>query len=112
MNHGATVSVGPIAARTIASFARHDREFDDDELVSQERSMQRMHGLSEPAETLTAAQIDALRCIAAGDRFAAAAARLGKTESALQARISSARERLMARTTALAIQRAKDSRVI
>lgn len=112
LNYGATVSVGPIRSRTIASFARQDREFDDHEIAELQRSVERMHELSEPTETLTGAQIEALRCIAGGDRFAAAAKKLGISESALKARISSARERLMARTTAEAIQRAKDSRLI
>lgn len=77
-----------------------------------ERAVIRLHELSEPPEALTEAQIEALRCIAGGDRFAAAAERLGISESALKARISSARDRLMARTTAEAIQRAKDNRLI
>jgi LuxR family transcriptional regulator len=68
--------------------------------------------LTEPPEELTRAQIEALRCIAGGDRHAAAAAKLGISESALKARITSARIRLMARTTAEAIQRAKDYRLI
>lgn len=112
LNFGATIACGPIKSRTIASFARHDREFRDDEIARLERAVKRLHELSEPPEALTAAQIEALRCIAGGDRFAAAADRLGISESALKARISSARERLMARTTAEAIQRAKDSRLI
>ena len=58
------------------------------------------------------AQIEALKCIAGGDRIAAAAAKLGISESALKARITSARIRLMARTTAEAIQRAKDYRLM
>ncbi|MEY4872948.1 MAG: hypothetical protein RLZZ563_2278, partial [Pseudomonadota bacterium] len=45
-------------------------------------------------------------------RHAAAAEKLGISESALKARITSARIRLMARTTAEAIQRAKDYRLI
>ena len=74
--------------------------------------MQRLHEMTEPPEELTQAQIEALRCIAGGDRHAAAAEKLGISESALKARISSARVRLMARTTAEAIQRAKDYRLI
>ncbi|NHB75551.1 autoinducer binding domain-containing protein [Rhodobacter calidifons] len=112
LRFGATVSYGPIKSRTIASFARSDREFRDDEIVRFERAVKRLHELSEPPEALTEAQIEALRCIAGGDRFAAAAEKLGISESALKARISSARDRLMARTTAEAIQRAKDSRLI
>lgn len=112
LNFGVTVAFGPIKSRTIASFAREDREFRDDEIDRIERSVKRLHDLSEPPEALTEAQIEALRCIAGGDRIAAAAEKLGISESALKARISSARDRLMARTTAEAIQRAKDNRLI
>lgn len=112
LNHGVTVAFGPIKSRTIASFARDDREFRDDEIDRIERSVKRLHDLSEPPEALTEAQIEALRCIAGGDRMAAAAEKLGISESALKARISTARDRLMARTTAEAIQRAKDNRLI
>jgi LuxR family transcriptional regulator len=112
LNFGATVAFGPIKSRTIASFAREDREFRDEEIVKLERAVMRLHELSEPPEALTEAQIEALRCIAGGDRFAAAAEKLGISESALKARISTARDRLMARTTAEAIQRAKDNRLI
>ena len=112
LNFGVTVACGPIKSRTIASFARSDREFRDEEIVKIERTVLRLHNLSEPPEALTEAQIEALRCIAGGDRFAAAAEKLGISESALKARITTARTRLMARTTAEAIQRAKDSRLI
>jgi LuxR family transcriptional regulator, quorum-sensing system regulator SdiA len=112
LNFGVTVAFGPIKSRTIASFARADREFRDDEIDKIERAVKRLHDLSEPPEALTEAQIEALRCIAGGDRFAAAAEKLGISESALKARITSARDRLMARTTAEAIQRAKDNRLI
>jgi LuxR family transcriptional regulator, quorum-sensing system regulator SdiA len=112
LNYGVTVACGPIKSRTIASFARSDREFRDDEIDRIERKVLRLHDLSEPPEALTEAQIEALRMIAGGDRFAAAAEKLGISESALKARITTARNRLMARTTAEAIQRAKDNRLI
>lgn len=112
LHYGATVSCGPIKSRTIASIARSDREFEDREIAAAETIIQRLHTMTEPPEELTRAQIEALRCIAGGDRFAAAAAKLGISESALKARITSARVRLMARTTAEAIQRAKDYRLI
>lgn len=112
LQYGATVSCGPIKSRTIASFARPDREFRDDEIAKIEKTVLRLHDLSEPPDALTEAQIEALRMIAGGDRFAAAAEKLGISESALKARITTARNRLMARTTAEAIQRAKDNRLI
>ena len=112
LNYGVTVACGPIKSRTIASFSRPDREFRDDEIDRIQRKVLRLHDLSEPPEALTEAQIEALRMIAGGDRFAQAAEKLGISESALKARITTARNRLMARTTAEAIQRAKDNRLI
>jgi LuxR family transcriptional regulator, quorum-sensing system regulator SdiA len=109
---GATVACGSIKSRTIASFSRSDREFTDEELATLTKKVGHLHDLTEPPEQLTVAQIEALKCIAGGDRFAAAATKLGISESALKARITSARVRLMARTTAEAIQRAKDYRLI
>ncbi|MEZ5722989.1 MAG: hypothetical protein R3D59_16405 [Paracoccaceae bacterium] len=49
----------------------------------------------------------ALRLVARGNRYAEAAALLGISESALKARLRSARERLFVRTTAEAVQRAQ-----
>lgn len=112
LRYGVTLSCGPIRSRTIASFARSDREVTDDEIAECTRIVHRMHDMTEPPHDLTKAQIDALRCIASGHRHAAAAEKLGISESALKARIISARSRLMARTTAEAIQRAKDYRLI
>ena len=112
LNYGMTVACGPIKSRTIASFARSDREFRDDEIEKIHTTVLRLHDLTEPPEALTEAQIEALKCIAGGDRHAAAAEKLGLSESALKARINSVRTRLMARTTAEAIQRAKDYRLI
>lgn len=110
--HGVTVACGPIKSRTIASFSRSDREYADAEIEAITKIVHRLHDMTEPPEQLTKAQVEALRCIAGGDRFAAAAVKLGISESALKARITSARIRLMARTTAEAIQRAKDFRLI
>jgi LuxR family transcriptional regulator, quorum-sensing system regulator SdiA len=112
LSYGVSISHGPIKSRTIASFARPDREFEDHEIAFFMASVQSLHQLTEPPEELTRAQAEALKCIAGGDRFAAAAEKLGISESALKARITSARIRLMARTTAEAIQRAKDYRLI
>lgn len=112
LTFGLTVSHGPIASRTISSFARHDREFLEEEIAEISATVRRLHDITEPPESLTKAQKEALRCIAEGDRHAAAAAKLGITESAFKARLISARERLMARTTAEALQRAKEYRLL
>ena len=112
LKYGMTVSYGPISSRTIASAARDDREFTDDEIAKAADIVHNLHDVTQPPDELTVAQIEALKCIAGGDRHAAAAAKLGISESALKARLNSARQRLMARTTAEAIQRAKDYRLL
>jgi LuxR family transcriptional regulator len=112
LRYGVTIALGPIKSRTIASFARADREFTDAEIEAIEVVVHRLHAMTEPPHDLTKAQVEALKCIAGGDRHAAAAAKLGISESALKARVTAARNRLMARTTAEAIQRAKDYRLL
>lgn len=112
MPFGVAVSCGPISSRTISGATRDDREYTDAEIERVSVIISQLHDLTEPPESLTKAQIEALRCIAAGDRHAAAAAKLGITESAFKARLISARERLMARTTAEALQRAKEYRLL
>ncbi len=112
MKYGASVSVGPIKSRTIAGATRADREFTDSEIATISRMVHILHRETEPPESLTDAQREALQLIADGHRHAAAAAKLGISESALKARLTSARNRLLARTTAEAIQRAKDYRLL
>jgi len=112
LKFGVGVACGPVTSRTITGVSRSDREFTDNEITVIRDLVQRMHDLSEPSTELTKAQIEALRCIAGGDRHAAAAAKLGISESALKARLTSARDRLLARTIPEAIQRAKDYRLL
>ena len=112
LNFGLTVSCGPVTSRTIASFCRRDREFSDDEISELSAQVTRLHDMARPIERLTAAQIEALRAVAAGNRHSAAAAKLNISESAFKARLISARKRLSARTTAEALQRASDHGLI
>lgn len=110
--YGMTCSFGAVDSRTIASFASDTREFTDDEIRRICEAVEHLHILSKPPHSLTKAQREALLCIAEGDRYAAAAAKLGISESAFKARLISVRDRLMARTTAEALQRAKDYRLL
>lgn len=110
--YGVAVACGPVSSRTIAGASRSDREFLPEEIAKITAIVNRLHDESQPPESLTDAQSEALRLIAAGERYASAAAKLGITESALKARLNSARMRLFARTNAEAIQRAKDYRLI
>ncbi|HLQ18581.1 MAG TPA: autoinducer binding domain-containing protein [Tabrizicola sp.] len=112
LRHGLTIACGPSSSRSIAGFARSDREFADHEVRLVQACVERMHARFEEPASLTSAQLEALRCLAGGDRHSDAATRLGISESAFKARIVSARERLSARTTAEAIRRARDHRLI
>ncbi len=112
LKYGASVSVGDVSSKTIASVARSDREYTDEEINSFASIIMQLHKKTEPPDNLTKAQIEALQLIADGDRHAAAAAKLNISESALKARLTAARTKLLARTTAEAIQRAKDYRLI
>ncbi len=112
MVYGLAVSCGPMKSRTIASASRDDREFTDGEIAAFRAVIEQLHDITEPPKSLTDAQIEALRCIAEGDRYAAAAARLKISESALKARLAAARTALLARTTTEAIQRARDYRLL
>lgn len=112
LRYGVTISCGAISSRTIASVARADRDFDDAEIDDIQKIVHQLHQMTEPSQKLTKPQIEALKHIADGDRHAAAAAKIGISESALKARLTSVRQRLMARTTAEAVQRAKDYKLL
>jgi len=112
LKFGVAIACGPIESRSIVGIARSDREFTDSEIEDLAKTVLALHEISEPPTELTRAQLQALRCIADGDRHAAAAAKLGISESALKARLISARTRLMARTTSEAIQKAKQFRLL
>jgi LuxR family transcriptional regulator len=102
----------PTPSRSIGGFARSDREFSDAEIACIVDQVRALHQLSQPPERLPQTQIDALRLVANGFRYSEAAHRIGISESALKARLRVARQRLMCRTTAEAIQRALEHKLI
>lgn len=112
MHYGLAVSIGPMQSRTIASAARSDREFTSPEIAAFAALINDLHENTEPPTMLSPAQAEALKLVAEGDRYSAAAAKLNISESAFKARLASARTSLLARTTAEAIQRARDYRLI
>ena len=112
MNFGIAVSFGSLNSRTIATASRPDREFTDTEIASFADVIDTLHTIYQPPESLTDAQTEALRRIAEGDRYAAAAAKLGISQSAFKARLTAARSSLQARTTVEAIQKARDYRLL
>ena len=109
---GVCVSCGPMTSRTVAGIARSDREFNDEEIAALTGTVLRLHHETQPPNHLTPAEIEALQVVASGERYAAGAARLGISESAFKARLAAARKKLFARTSAEAIQRARDYRLL
>lgn len=112
LKFGAVSSYGPITSRSIVGISRGDREFSDEEMDQLKELTIRLHIEAKPPSELTKAQIEALQCLANGDRHTAAAAKLGISESALKARLQSARIRLEARTTSEAIRKAREYRLL
>ncbi len=112
LSYGAVSSYGPITSRSIVGVARADREFTDDELETLRELTIQLHVAAKPPSDLSKAQIEALQCVANGDRHSAAAEKLGITESAFKARLQSARTRLEARTTSEAIRKAREYRLL
>jgi len=112
LRYGATVSYGRISSRTIVGIARDDREFSLDELLQAQEVVSLLHNKAELPESLTTAQREALKLVSTGHRYAEAAATIGISESAFKLRLSSARTRLLAKTTAEAVQRAKDYKLL
>lgn len=112
LKYGAVSSYGPITSRSIVGISRSDREFTDEEMGHLKEVTIQLHIEAKPPSDLTKAQIEALQCLANGDRHAAAAEKLGITESAFKARVQSARIRLEARTASEAIRKAREYRLL
>lgn len=108
LKHGMVACFGAPRSLSVLVMARSRTDFTDDEMEVAFGTVRHLHSLASPPERLSKAQQEALRIIAGGKRYAAAAEQLGISESALKARLYTARERLMARTTPEAIRRAKD----
>ncbi len=110
--YGAVISYGPITSRSIVGVARNDREFTSTEIEAVAEVVEKLHVAAEPPTELTKAQIEALQLLSDGYRHTAAAAKIGISESALKARLKSARTRLGARTTAEALRKAREYRFL
>jgi LuxR family transcriptional regulator len=106
------VSCCESGSRSVGGFARSDREFTNGEIDAITHVMTQLHEKAAPPASLTPAQQHALRLVAEGHRYAETADRLRISQSALKARLKAARQRLKARTTAEAIQRAQVSKLL
>ena len=109
--HGLIIGTGELAQRTLAGFARPDRAFTAAEVDWLQAAVRRIHQHARP-DAVTFRELQALRLIAEGKPYAIAAHMLGISQSALRARLASARNRLNARTVAEALQQARSKNII
>lgn len=107
LTHGVVVATGTPEVRSICGLARADRPFTEAEGLRAISVLSRLHDGPPGATGLTGPQREALRLMAGGERHMRAAAILGISESALKARLKSARLALGARTTAEAVHAAQ-----
>lgn len=109
LRFGLAVSVldpGRGGPRSWGSFARADREIDDNEAALLEAYVRARHRAHCLPTNVTRAELDALRLLKSGQRLKQIAWSLGVTEGAVKQRLKSARTKLDARTGAEAISRA------
>lgn len=105
--HGIVLSVGSPYDRSIMGLARADRPFHAGEKAHALELLRKLHDETRSKAILTESQIEALRLVAGGMRYAAAAHALKISESAFKARLRSARSRFGAKTTAEVILHAQ-----
>jgi LuxR family transcriptional regulator len=109
LRFGAVTSVldaGPSGQRSYGSFARHDREFTDEEIALLGEFLLARHEAMRPPRNITEAEIEAMRLVKEGQRLKQIAFQLGVTEGAVKQRLKNARVKLAAKTGAEAISRA------
>ena len=78
---GGTVSAGPLGARGIGRLSRSDLELTDEELARAEVLITELHQRLMPSRPLTLVQVEALRLIDKGYRYADAAKALQISQS-------------------------------
>ena len=94
--------------RSFGSFARDDREFDDDEIDELKARLRQLHIDHAPPKTLTAAELEALRMVKNGLLVKEIAGILGVTEGAVKQRLKNAKIKLGAKTSTQAATMASD----
>lgn len=85
--------------RSIATFGRADREFEDAELTHLHKFIQKLHDTATPPTNITNAEIEALLLLKRGLIIKEVAAELNISENAVKQRMSNARRKLGAKTT-------------
>lgn len=112
LTYGASIAIGPIGALTICSVARADRELTDDEIAALRAIVTGLHEMVKLPGDLTPTQKEILGVMA--DRLSVpdAAVRLGLSEAVVRQRTRQVCNALFAQTPEVAVQRAKDYKLL
>ncbi|SPH17429.1 Regulatory protein SdiA [Defluviimonas aquaemixtae] len=106
LRYGAAIACAPMGTegqRSFGSFARADREFDDEEIRILESRLRRMHEATAPPTNLTRAELEALSMVKDGLLLKEIANTLGVSEGAIKQRLKNAKTKLGAKTSSHAI---------
>ncbi|MCH2076965.1 MAG: autoinducer binding domain-containing protein [Rhodobacteraceae bacterium] len=114
MNFGVAASTQDAVTgeRSFGIFAREDREFSNDEIAELMATLVKLHRTKRRPQGLTDAECEALTLIRNGERLKSIAHKLGITESAVKARLVSAKRKLGARTSVHAVSLAAEAGLI
>lgn len=112
LTYGASIAIGPIGALTICSVARADRELTDDEIAELRGIVTGLHEMVKLPTELTAAQKEILGVMANRLGLADASAQLGLSEAVVRQRTRQVCNALFAQTPEVAVQRAKDYKLL
>ena len=102
IEYGAAVSCrtqSQTGHRSIATFGRADREYEDTELIYLQEFVQTLHNATTPPTNITNAEIEVLLLLKRGLIIKEVAAELNISENAVKQRMSNARRKLGAKTT-------------
>jgi len=102
IEYGATISCraqSESGHRSIATFGRSDREYEDAELAHLHKFVQELHNAATPPTNITNAEIEALLLLKRGLIIKEVAAELNISENAVKQRMSNVRRKLHAKTT-------------
>lgn len=92
--------------RSFGVYARHDREFTDDEARRLSLALRALHESSAPPRNLTGAELEALRFVRQGLLLKEIAGELGVSEGAVKQRLRNAKTKLGSKTSSQAVSAA------
>lgn len=106
LRYGVAIACAPSGRegqRSFGSFARSDREYEDEEIEILQSKLLRLHEATAPPNNLTRAELEALSMVRDGLLLKEIANRLGVTEGAIKQRLKSAKLKLDAKTSSQAV---------